>query len=520
MSYQRETDSILTGSLNLLAPGDALPPEDALCLRNWRVDQSGALRSRLDQSSLGTFSPGPIHSIHYRGTHRYVGSGTYLYRDSTQLSTGLDGNPVGFANMNGYCFIMNRNYQKRDDGATLINWGLVQPTVAPTTSGQPGGELAIGVTYQYFVTFLNAQGEETSGSPFATYVPNNPNQFVFVYRPTSPDPSYTQWRVYRLGNNLQQAYAIDPTPYPLSQAYAPDDGGWTQGGVDVTFHSDASLEQLGIVMPTNNDPPPAASGTVGPYYDRLLAWSTASNPNWLFWSKQLQPYAFPGSATLIGNHTPVGDDDDPILVVLLHARQARIYKLNSIWRLAGDPEDPNAVLEITAPDIGLASVTAIDTVGDLDYFEGSEGIYVSNGYTAQKLSTQLDPLFKGDAIPLPGSEPALPLNLAYRVLNTLAVRNRRLYFSYAAQGSSVPRKYLRRWRKRSRAGTSSSSEWTKPGGGPSPFAVTAPGTVIGSSPASIAASKSGIAASPSPLSTQSIAPSPCAIMAAAVKDAL
>ena len=47
--------------------------------------------------------------------------------------------------------------------------------------------------------------------------------------------------------------------------------------------------------------------------------------------------------------------------------------------------------------------------------------------------------------------------------------------STEAHGSSVPRKYLRRWRRRSRAGIRSLSDWTKPGGGPSPEAVTTPG---------------------------------------------
>ena len=42
-------------------------------------------------------------------------------------------------------------------------------------------------------------------------------------------------------------------------------------------------------------------------------------------------------------------------------------------------------------------------------------------------------------------------------------------------GSRMPMKYLLRWRRRSRAGRSSSRLCTKAGGGPSPSVVTAPG---------------------------------------------
>ena len=82
-------------------------------------------------------------------------------------------------------------------------------------------------------------------------------------------------------------------------------------------------------------------------------------------------------------------------------------------------------------------------------------------------------------------------------------------------------KYLRRLRTRSRAGLMSSRCSTKAGRGPSPFDVTAPGTLVIAPRSPATASRSlTMDASPSPLSTQSIAPSPCSRMAFAVKEAL
>ena len=58
------------------------------------------------------------------------------------------------------------------------------------------------------------------------------------------------------------------------------------------------------------------------------------------------------------------------------------------------------------------------------------------------------------------------------------------------------------------------------GGGPSPAALTAPGTSVRSVPFCTARSSSGTAASPSPLITQSIAPAACISRSSATKLAL
>src|SRR5215510_10715285 len=76
-------------------------------------------------------------------------------------------------------------------------------------------------------------------------------------------------------------------------------------------------------------------------------------------------------------------------------------------------------------------------------------------------------------------------------------------------------------RELDRAGRSSSRLCTKPGAGPSPSAVTAPGTPVAAPrSSSIASSSLTMPTSPSPLSTQSTAPSPCSTMACAVNEAL
>src|SRR6185312_4210228 len=93
--------------------------------------------------------------------------------------------------------------------------------------------------------------------------------------------------------------------------------------------------------------------------------------------------------------------------------------------------------------------------------------------------------------------------------------------SMEAQGSRGPRKYFRRRRSRCRAGWRSSRLSAKTGGGPAPSRPTSPGTrATAPGPCPTASSSGAIPDSPSPFSTQSLAPAPSARIASATKDAL
>ena len=82
-------------------------------------------------------------------------------------------------------------------------------------------------------------------------------------------------------------------------------------------------------------------------------------------------------------------------------------------------------------------------------------------------------------------------------------------------------KYLRRWRSRSRAGSSVVERWTKPGGGPSPVGGDrARARRRGRRRPRSRRAAAATPASPSPRSTQSIAPSPCSRIAGAMNEAL
>ncbi len=435
MAYERQTDTVLTGGLNLLPLSANVPDEDAIALSNFRCDTVGSLRSRHDQALYRALG-GYVHTLHTRlgaATVRYVGSGGSLYRDGAALTGSLDGAPVGLANMYGYTWVMNRNSCGRDNGTAYGPWAPVAPIAAPALLGVAGGQLAIDSELTYFVTGVDAIGEETNPSPAATITPNNPNQNVQVTRPAFADGSIVTWNVYRGGGELPDVYRVNADPLPLAQTTFLDSGEPSDG------YDDEGLVKLGLVMQTDNDAPPLARGLAGPYFDRLLAWNSTAHSNWLYWSKQAKPYAWPGSALSEGNHTPVGEQGEEIVTVMLHSRHARIYKAKTIWRMTGDPDDDNSTMELANPEVGLIGENAIDSSGEIDYFQAAEGIYAYNGYTAVRISPKLDPLFRGDPLP-EGAVPNRPmeLSLAVRKKNVLRVINGRVYFSYAQSGDTVP----------------------------------------------------------------------------------
>lgn len=150
MAYHKQKMRVLSGSLNLLPPTDKAPDEDALELKNWRVDQAGQLRSRKGMDHLSGYLDGGVcHTLFRRGSARYAGIGARLYRANgndgyaTELSPDkFDGFPLGTANQGGFAWFMNRESRWKDEplpGGTTFAFSKWQidapdPDIAPTVT--------------------------------------------------------------------------------------------------------------------------------------------------------------------------------------------------------------------------------------------------------------------------------------------------------------------------------------------------------------------------------------------------
>ncbi len=269
------------------------------------------------------------------------------------------------------------------------------PTVAPTLTGglvAPAASSFNGNSYVYYVTFVASTGLETNPGPASASVTPSEGQIRVTALPTTTDPSVIAWRLYRSGGTLGQAFQVAQINMnaaagsPALQAAIT----YTDGA------SDLALTELDIAMPGSdpvigaNDPPPAAAGMEGPYFNYLLAF----DGNRLSWSQNGVPL-FPGSAltSTVGNWVNVGSGDDEIQAITFHTRVAIIYKQRSIWRLIGDPVE--GYLEQTSSAVGALARRAVANCGAFDILLSTDGLFLFDQDAEHKLSEKLDPIFYG-----------------------------------------------------------------------------------------------------------------------------
>ena len=393
MSRQKQADVILAGSLNLLSSADQVPQGDALALHNWRVDQNGRLKVRRRHTSFLTGFDTPIVSIFRQkatNPRRYIAGGTKLYRDTsaTVLSSACDGKPVNIVNYAGFAWIMNRGVQGCDKNSVtgaLLRWVPAAPAAALTCAVGAASANQLTGTYNYYVSFDTVDGHEGNVGPESAAVSPVNQKVSLTAIPVSADAQVTKRHIYRTGGAQDQAYRVVTLNDNTTTI-------WTDDLNDVMAAEGSYAPNSGpLTHDFDHYDPPAASVLAGPYYDRLLIANTAANPNWVFYTEQNMPYK-----TRFNDYFPVGEDGEAILSISIRPRFCLFYKEQSIWRLTGDVA--TGVLERLDTTLGIGGMRSRASAGVMDYFRAEEGVYTCNGDQCAKVSTKLDPLFKGDAV--------------------------------------------------------------------------------------------------------------------------
>ena len=172
-------------------------------------------------------------------------------------------------------------------------------------------------------------------------------------------------------------------------------GPWT----DPTDTDDA--ENDAVYMPIDRTPPPAAAGLIGPFFGKLIAYTTAEHPSRYYWTPAGIPWGWPGSDDEPeGDWEDAGGDDDTLIGATNHKTLLVFYKKRSIWRLPGDPSTSDPIQ--TNANIGAVGASAICPAGDLDYFCFSrKAIYFHSAWTLRRKSAKsIDGIFKGNTVQL------------------------------------------------------------------------------------------------------------------------
>lgn len=283
---------------------------------------------------------------------------------------------------------------------------------------------ALTGSLQYYVSFFNNILQDSNPSPGSDQITVNGQSVSLAGIPVSADPDALGRYIYRIGGALNIAVRVGTLWDNTATT-------WT----DTT--SDEAAQNDDQEMPVNRTLPPAARGVIGPYFGKLIAFSTALHPARNFWTPAGIPFCFPGADDEdIGNWEDVGGDDDELLAVIDHKQALAYYKQRSIWRLTGDPVTGDPVR--TNANIGIVGPRAVCNAGSTDYFVGPEGVYSFNGDFEQKISQALDPIFKGEWVKLSDTDSLPPINRDYIQNTVIEITNNRLRVSYPEFPSKTP----------------------------------------------------------------------------------
>lgn len=386
-------------------------------------------------SLIGSNSNKPFLRFFRSGQDRYaMGAGSLIYGStlSTTLASGANGVTCGFASMGNVAWFMNISLRRFMAGSTHYQWGIDSPIVSGAAAAASGAGPLSG-TFTYYLTYANDFGHESNGSSAIGSVTASSEGVQLSSLPTSADTQVTIIHIYRIGGGV------------LSPQRIATIANGTSSYLDTISVTDQ--QTTATAMPTDHDLPPPAYGLVGPFFGRLVAFRSldydplggstgAAYPGRFWWSKTAQPWAWPGAADPDdGNWQDCGDVREAIFAAAVHNRQLRFYKEKSIWRLDGDPDSNDP--EQTNASAGIVGPHAVASAGAMDYYRGPEGVYRFNGDREEKISTKIDPIFKGEYTKV-GAVSVPPANDAYAETTCMALRFGRLYMSYCSNDAPTP----------------------------------------------------------------------------------
>ena len=431
MAYHSKDLKLLAAPLNYSTPGDKIGQRYSQIMSNWRIDGKGHLRSREGIEQVGASNVGErIHTLLKSGhaIGMYVAAGSDLYADqgATNLSAAFDGVRLGTANAGSFAYFMNRNgAKKRKAGGSLVDWSILPPSGSIGSAAGTGTGLGNG-DYSVYVTFVNADGDESNPSePIEVTLTNQ--QLILTGIPTSPDSQVSIRRIYVGGGTLSQILLL----VELSDN--------TTTSITVDVDESLIVVNPGIEMRTDRDPVPNGRILAGPYFQRLIVASTEEEPHAYWWTETNEF----GSISVF-NKNFIGGGDFPILAITHHQRMLIFYKADGVWRLQNDPATTGDQ-EKTNASFGPVGLHAVVSASSLDYFVSQIGCFAFDGDRSVEISQQVRGIWEGDRyIPVTRDFAVRPMTTDpdARATTAIGFDGRRVWISYPEQGCSSPNRTL------------------------------------------------------------------------------
>lgn len=268
-----------------------------------------------------------------------------------------------FATANNCCFIVNGQEAKKYDGTSLTNFGITQPSSAPTLadSGVAGNHNG---TYEAFVTYVNSStGAESSAGTTSGTVTVSSKKIDWTSIPVSADAQVDARRLY-IRNTATQSYF-----YFVAEI---------ADNSTTTYQSNLADSSLTDIGPDDaeNDPPPSGVKYIAWHHGRMFV---ADDVN-LYYSNLPDadgvphPEAFDEEAI-----EPVNPDDGQRITGIYSAYDVLvIWKTSSMYVLVGDDPDSWS-LRLIDPTVGCVAHRSISFAGNNLYWWGEQGPAVWDG---------------------------------------------------------------------------------------------------------------------------------------------
>lgn len=380
--------------------------------------EPGTIRIRRGKDALfpTALSALPIRVMAKVANTRYQIADQTLYRNQTAIWTllsSINENAIQAArplnDTTTWAFIADAYGMIKDDGTSLVTWGVAAPTTAATANiGLTGLTGSYMVQYTYCRKVGATLVTESNPSPSSTPL-DLTNQGISLLIPVSDDPQVTHIRIYRTaagGSIFLYDQEITNVAFLAGQAMA---------------FSTRADSALGAAVSTDNDPPTACAFVSAPFFDRHWLCGNVSYPQYLWYSKRFQPEVIPAA-----NYLLLGTPDDPLQCFMPFGGVGIAFSSQRKYRVVGSGTSTFTPYETPGKRGTLSPRTAI--IGeDGVYFVARDGIFRTTGFSGdEQLAGPILPLFQGD-----GRNGYLPVNFGKPEHMSIAIWKGRLYFSYA-----------------------------------------------------------------------------------------
>lgn len=294
----------------------------------------------------------------------------------TKLTTPTTLNPASnafFCSLGQWAFYSDgvNTPLKIDTSLNVTNWGIQPPTTAPTLGQTTGGSLTLLSTYNYCVTFGNANQESSQGTIASITLSGSNNQVQLTNIPVSSDAQVTQRNIYRLGGALGQWRLIHTINDNVTTTYNDTAADTSLTGQSLTIFRDP--------------PPPFAYITV--HQNRIFGFNNAAstigstnvpaNTGAVWFSNYNEPWGFnANTGILYCNSTGL---DDPGIAMASLGGVLLLLKKRTAFVLYGNTD--LTFQTIYAFNRGIVNPRALCTDGGTAWWRAKQGIYFYNGGT-------------------------------------------------------------------------------------------------------------------------------------------